>query len=127
MAKKNAGAFPHLDYSNINIFVEEAIRIENHRPAIVVVWTQEKIGNYVRVDAVMRIIPSTKWENPRLLKRIQSQLSGLLSHETLHMWLGIHLGEQATMGLDKLPKPANMREYMSGVFGWNLGGDKTSK
>jgi len=117
VAKKDAERLPSIRYADVNVFVEEAQNIENHRPAIVVVWRKGK-------KAVMRIIPSKKWEGE--MERIEESVSGLFSHETIHIWLGVVLGEQATMGLDKLPKPTNWEEYLSGVYGWNLGGDKVT-
>jgi len=63
----------------------------------------------------MRIIPSKKWGESE-----EESLHGLFSHETLHIWLGIHLGEQATKALDKLPKPTSQEDYRMGVFGWGL-------
>jgi len=118
VAKKEAQTLPHIRYANLDVFVEEAIHIENHRPAIVVVWEKGK-------KALMRIIPSKKWEGE--LERIEQSLSGLISHETLHIWLGLVFGEQATKKLDNLPKPNNWEDYLTGVHGWNLGGDKQSK
>jgi len=117
MAKKEARTLPHIRYANLDIFVEEAIRIENHSPAMVVLHEKGKER--------IRIIPSKKWDGEA--ERIDESLSGLFSHETLHIWLGRVFGKRTTKKLDNLPKPKNGEEYMSGVFGWNLGGDKTSK
>ena len=118
MVNESAQTLPRIRYADVNVFVEEAKNIENHRPAIVVVWKGKK--------ALMRIIPSKKWIQE--MERIEESLSGLFSHETLHIWLGVVFGEQATMGLDKLPKPTNLEDYLSGIFGWGLrGGAKESK
>lgn len=114
MAKKSASTFPRIDYSNINVFVEEAKNIEHHSPAIVVLWEKGK-------KPLMRIIPSKKWEE--LMGLIEETMSGLFSHETIHIWLGIVFGEQATKKLDNLPKPTNWEDYLTGVSGWGLGGD----
>jgi len=111
MAKKEAQTLSNIRYANLDVFVEEAIRMENHRPAIVVVWTKGK-------KARMRIIPSKKWDGE--MERIDESLSGLFSHETIHIWLGRVFGKRACKKLDKLPKPKNSEEYVSGVFGWGL-------
>lgn len=117
MAKKEAQRVPRVRYADVNVYVEEAKYIKNHRPAIVVVWKRGK-------KAVMRIIPSEKWEGE--MERIEESLSGLFSHETLHIWLGRVFGEEAMKKLDKLPKPANSEDYSAGVFGWGLEGDKVT-
>ena len=111
MAKKETATLPRIRYANVDVFVEEVVNIKNHRPAIVVVWAKGK-------KPLMRIIPSKKWDGE--MERIEESLSGLFSHETIHIWLGAVLGEQATMGLDKLPKPTNLEDYLAGVFGWGL-------
>jgi len=110
MAKKNAKTLPHIRYANLDIFVEEAIHIENHRPAIVVLHEKGKER--------MRIIPSKKWDG--VMERIDESLTGLFSHETLHIWLGRVFGQRTSKKLDKLPKPNNLEDYLSGVFGWGL-------
>jgi len=111
MVKEKTTTLPHIRYADVNVFVEEAKNIENHRPAIVVVWEKGK-------KPLMRIIPSNKWDGE--MARIEEILSGLFSHETLHIWLGRVFGEQATIKLDWLPKPQSWEEFMTGVFGWNL-------
>jgi len=116
MAKKETRTLPRIRYANVNIYVEEAVNIWNHRPAIVVVWKKRK-------QALMRIIPSRQWRDDN----IEENLGGLFSHEILHIWLGKVFGLRITMKLDKLPKPNNWEEFMTGVFGWGLGGDKQSK
>jgi len=124
VAKEKTSAFPNLDYSILNIYTEEAKNIKSHRPAIVVLFNYKKVGNHVRIDYVMRIIPSKKWD---LLNQmggeigsIELSLVGVLSHETLHIWLGVHFGPEAAKALDKLPKPTNWEDYSAGVFGWGL-------
>jgi len=111
VAKKDAQTLPHIRYANVDVFVEEAIRIESHSPAIVVVWEKGK-------KARIRIIPSKKWEGE--MERAEESLSGLFSHETLHIWLGRVFGKHVTKMLDKLPKPNNWEDYSAGVFGWGL-------
>jgi len=110
MAKKEAATPPRIRYANVDVFIEEAVNIENHRPAIVVLHEKRKER--------MRIIPSKKWDGE--MERIEEILSGVFSHETLHIWLGRVFGVRATKKLDNLPKPTNSEDYVAGVFGWNL-------
>lgn len=108
MAKKNAGAFPHLDYSNIDIFVEEAIRIENHRPAMVTVF------NFIVSPARIRIIPCKLWNDDI------AEYVALFSHESIHIWLANNISPNACARLDLLPRPKGKEEMFGGVFGLGI-------
>jgi len=111
MAKKSAKTFPHIDYSNVDIYVEEAERIDSHSPAMVTVFGYSVI---VTTEPKMRIIPSKKWEDN------VEECAGLFSHESIHMWLLKNIGPRVSMRLDFLPRPKNIEELESGVFGLSL-------
>jgi len=108
MAEKNAGAFPHIDYSNIDIYVEEAKNIEVHRPAMVTLLT------FIVSPARIRIIPAKQWNDDI------EEYTALFSHESLHIWLANNVSPNTCARLDLLPRPKSKEEMFGGVFGLGL-------
>ena len=101
-------------YSNVDVFVEEAYRKEQHGCAIVVKFR----GGH----PWMRIIPSIRWNPDDFLN-----VTGLLNHESVHICLWGHLGMEVCEALDNLPPPTSFEEYFLGVWGSNKRGEKPSK
>jgi len=112
VAKKDAKTFSRIDYSDIDIYVEEVKNIEVHRPAMVTVFGYAVI---LTAKPRIRIIPSKKWG-----KYVAEQCVGLLSHESLHVWLIKNVGPEVSKRLDFLPRPESIEEMQSGVFGLAL-------
>jgi hypothetical protein len=117
MVKKASTAFPRIDYSVIDICTEEAKNIEAHRPSMICALSVAAGSNPARQPKVLcqiRIIPSKLW-----IDDIQ-RFVGLLSHESLHIYLLFHFGTKEYMQLDNLPDTENFEMFQCGVFGWNL-------
>ena len=114
MVKKTASASSRIDYSQVDIYVEEFKNIENHRPSMVQ-YTEIDFEKRRHVTSKIRIMPSKLWpEDP------VGDVIGLLVHESLHTWLLFNFGGKQCMQMDNLPEPTNTEEFLSGVFGWNL-------
>jgi len=96
------------DYSNVDLFIEEAKNIDAHLPAMVV---QLKKGKAPRI----RIIPSKKWKRSRLTINL---CLGLLVHDSLHISLWRNLNLQVAEAMDNLPRPKTSEEFYSGVWGY---------
>jgi len=112
VAKKNAQRLPHLDYSDIDVYVEEAKNIEVHKPAMVTVFGFAVI---LTTKPRIRIIPSKEWG-----EAAAEQCVGLFSHESIHVWLAKNIAPHLSGRLDFLPRPESIEEARTGVFGLGL-------
>lgn len=95
------------DYSNMDIFSEEAVNIDHHLPAMVVSFKGRKPPR-------IRIIPSKKYKNPAHIEGF----AATIVHETIHIWLWRNFGLLTSSALDNLPFPRTLDEFYSGVYGW---------
>jgi len=93
------------DYSEVDIFVEEAKHIDFHLPAMVVQFK----GGKPRI----RIIPSRRYKE---VPDIRGYVATFV-HETLHIWLWKTFGPEVSEKLDNLPFPITKEEFYSGVWG----------
>jgi len=102
-----------VDYSNVDIYFEEAPRIDSHRPAMVT-YVDVSFEKRQHVTSRFRIMPSKLWTDD------VEVMAGLLTHESIHKWLLFNFSNAKCVQLDNLPKPENFEVYMTGVWGWNL-------
>ena len=105
-----ARLIPVIDFSMLRVMTEEAIRKNDHRPAMVV----NKKG--------INIIPSIHWDDP------PAGIEGTLSHESIHLILAYRITNNISKSFDNLPLPSigigNWWLYTAGIYGWGTKGMK---